>query len=291
MLRKTLIAVAILIAVVCASPLSAQDEPEIGWSDEAEFSLVATSGNSDATTWGLKNTLHRRWENALFELKVGGLRVETTVRTGEALDTPSGPVILTQTETTAEAYFVNANYNRTISGNLFWYAGAIWERNEFAGFTNRYIAEAGVGNLWIDKETQRWFTKYAVTYTDQEDVIPNPDFDSTFVGLRARSDYLQKFGKNKNTTYENNTVVDLNLETSSAWRVDMVNSVSVTMTEQLALKAALTWLYNNMPPLEAFGLVDAAGNPIIGPGGSQVIVDLPLDELDTIFTVALVVNF
>ena len=293
MLRRTclIVLVVIVVTAVFGTPILAQDDPELGWSDKAEFSLVATSGNSEATTFGFKNTLHRRWEKALFEFKLGGLRVETTVRTGEAEDTPNGPVILTATATTAEAYYADLNYNRTITENLFWYAGLMWERNEFAGFTNRYIVEGGVGNLWIDKEAQRWFTKYAVTYTDQENVVEDPTFDSTFAGLRARSDYLQKFGKNKNTTYENNTIIDLNLETTSAWRVDMVNSISVTMTEMLALKASLAWLYNNDPPLELFGLVDSAGAPIIGPGGEQVVVPLALDELDTIFTVALVVDF
>ncbi len=287
--RTSFFTVAAIVLATWTAP--AQDDPELGWSDVAEFSLVSTSGNSEATTLGFKNTTHRRWEKALFELKLGGIRIETTVRTGEAVDTPAGPIPLTQTATTAENYFVDANYNRKISDRLFWYAGAVWERNVFAGIENRSIVEGGAGNLWRDKDTQRWFTKYAVTYTDQKDVIPRSDFDSTFAGLRGRSDYLQKFGKNKRTTYENSTVLDLNLENSSAWRIDMVNSVAVTMTEMLALKASLTWLYNNDPAVEAFGLVDSNGDPILDIGGNQVIVTLPLDELDTIFTMALVVDF
>jgi len=282
----------VLMIALLATPTLAEDgEKELGWSDTAEFALVATSGNSEATSLGFKNTTHRRWEKALFELKLAGLRIETTTRTGVAIQQPDGSFEpLEVSAVTAENYYVGANYNRTISGNFFWYAGAIWERNTFAGFENRYIIEAGVGNVWSETDKQRWFTRYAATYTDQQDVVPRPDFDGKFAGLRAQSDYWRKFGEKGNTKYVNTTVIDFNLDMTEDWRVDMLNSISVKMTDMLAMQAGLRWLYDNDPAVEALGLVDGNGDPIPD-AANQIIVDVPLDELDTIFTVSLVVEF
>jgi hypothetical protein len=281
-----------MIALLATPGLAQDEEKELGWSDTAEFSLVATSGNSEATSLGFKNTTYRSWEKALFELKLAGLRVETTTRTGAAIQRPDGSFEpLEVTAVTAESYYAGANYNRTISKNFFWYAGLVWERNTFAGFDSRTIVEGGVGNLWSETKKQRWFTRYAATYTDQRDVVPRPDFDGKFAGLRAQSDYWRKFGENGNTKYVNQTVIDFNLDQTEDWRVDMLNSVSVKMTEMLAMQAGLRWLYDNDPAVAALGLVDGNGDPITGPGGDQIIVDVPLDELDTIFTVSLVVEF
>jgi hypothetical protein len=53
------------------------------------------------------------------------------------------------------------------------------------------------------------------------------------------------------------------------------------MSDMLALKVSLQWLYDNLPSLE---LVDYTP-------GTPPQVPVPLDDLDTIFTTSLVVNF
>ena len=66
----------------------------------------------------------------------------------------------------------------------------------------------------------------------------------------------------------------------------MVNSIAVTMTGRLALKASLQVLFDNQP---AFDLVEVRGPaPASMPLG--VSVPIELDDIDTIFTTALVIN-
>jgi hypothetical protein len=292
--RKALVLVAAFIVLSVAAtsyPLRAEEEKELGWSDVAEFSWVATSGNSETETLGFKNKTLRRWENAAFELNAGGIQAESTTVIDQFAIGPDRNnftvTTITETKKTAENYYLNGKYGKTITERFFWYASAGWDRNEFAGIRNRYSVSGGVGNLWVDKEKIRWRTDYGVTYTDQEDVVKDPSVDESFGGLRASSTYLQHFGKNKTTTYGNDTVFDYNIDETKDWRVDMINWVSVGMSDMLALKVSLQWLYDNLPSNTSVRLLDA-------PGGTEQPdspVLVPLDDLDTIFTTSLVVNF
>lgn len=265
-------ALALLVPFLCFSASFGAEE-EDGWSDTAEFSFVMTSGNSESSTLGFKNTALRKWTDSLLTLNAGGIRVETTTITRD--EDTSGMLDTTETsETTAEAYYLNGRYDRNISERLFWYAGAGWDRNTFAGIDNRYAVEGGVGNVWFDEEDHKFRTLYGVTYTDQEDVVPDPTVDDTFAGAKFSWSYLNRFGSN--TTYENTLAVDLNLDETDDWRANMINSIAVAMSERLALKVSHRILYDNMPSL-------------VSVGTTPLLVEL--DDTDTIFTASLVVNF
>jgi putative salt-induced outer membrane protein YdiY len=278
-----LFAASIVVAMAATPLLRAEEEKELGWSDVAEFSWVATSGNSETDTIGFKDTLLHRWEDAAFELNAGGIRAETTTITRSATGDPNNPTVTESkfSEKTAENYYLNGKYGHTISERTFWYASAGWERNEFAGVKNRYSGSGGVGNIWVDKEKMSWRTDYGVTYTDQEDVVDNPMVDSSFAGVRASSTYKQHFGDKTKTTYGNDTILDYNIDETDDRRANMINWVAVGMSDMLALKVSLQWLYDNLPSLELVPFTPAP----------PATVAVPLDELDTIFTTSLVVNF
>lgn len=269
--------------LACGS--AAADEPALGWSDKAEMSYVQTAGNSEGSTLGLKNELKRTWAEATFTLRAGAVRAESTTFFRTAVGTPGSFVFVEDKESqlTAENYLLAGRYDRKITERFFWYGGAGWDRNRFAGVENRYVAEGGVGNVWVDTDTVKFKTSYALTYTDQEDVVEVPGSDGSFAGLRLSWDYLHQFGAN--TTYTNVLVVDDSLEETSDWRANMTNSVAVSMNKRLALKASLQWLYDNQPSFADVALVDGLGVPT----GSTVLVEL--DELDTVFTTSLVINF
>ncbi len=67
-------------------------------------------------------------------------------------------------------------------------------------------------------------------------------------------------------------------------RFDWTNSLPVSISETLALKPSLQLLWRNDPALEAIELFTSGGDPT----GSTVLV--PLDKLDTLFTLALVLS-
>lgn len=279
----------LLLLAAGSSPAAAENEKKTGWSDEAELSLVSTSGNSESSTIGFKNTLTRAWESSELEIRAGGIRVESDTITRFAIGTPDdfSEVEISESEVTAEAYYLNGKYTRQVHAKLFWFAGAGWERNRFAGIEDRYLAEGGVGNTWRDDEDLKFNTLYSITWTDQTNVVILPDIDESWIGARFNWNYLNKFGAN--TTYENILILDANLEESSRWRGNMINSLSVSMNSRLALKVSLRWLYENEPAFTNGQLFDP-GNPPT-PTVPATTVPIQLDELDTIFTASLVVNF
>ena len=257
-------------------------KPE-GWKDVAEFSFVATAGNSETSTLGFKNTLARAWEKSSFELKAGAVRGESTTKS-RAVD-PTIPVIVetSTTSLTAENYFLNGRYDHKITEHFFWYTGAGWDRNRFAGIDNRYSGVGGVGNIWRDEDRVKFRTDYALSYTRQENVVDVAGVDDSFLGARLTSKFLHKLGDV--TAYGNDLVVDENLDETSDYRADMTNWVTVSMSARLALKVSLQLLYDNEP---SFELIDDLSSLLPPPG---VKASVQLDDLDTIFTASLVANF
>ena len=257
--------------------------PPERWKDVAEFSFVATAGNSETSTLGFKNTLARAWEKSSFELKAGAIRGESTTKS-RAVD-PINPVIVetSTTNLTAENYFLNGRYDHKITEHFFWYAGTGWDRNRFAGIDNRYTGVLGVGNVWLDEDRVKFRTDYALSYTKQENVVEVAGADDSFLGARLTSKFLHKLGDV--TTYGNDLVVDENLDETSDYRADMTNWVTVSMSTRLALKVSLQLLYDNEPSFES--IADPGDLlPPVGPTASA-----QLDDLDTIFTASLVAYF
>jgi putative salt-induced outer membrane protein len=289
--RRAVRRVAPILLLMLAATLTpgarAQDKPpekKLGWGDSAELAYVATSGNSEVNTLGFKNTLTRTWDNALLEIKAAGIRSESTTTT-HVVTAPGPPAEIDETSTsqlTAENYLFNGKYSRDITKAFYWYGFAGWERNRFSGIENRTTVAGGVGNIWRDTDRVKFRTDYSVTYTDEQDVVEPPDFNSTFEGVRLTSTYQQHFGAV--TVFGDDFIFDEDLSTTSNWRADMTNWVSVTMSSHLALKVSLRWLYDNQP-------AQAAAQDPLGllPPGTVALYDL--DKLDSIFTASLVVKY
>src|SRR5262249_43994507 len=146
--------------------------PPSRWSDSAEFSYVATAGNAESTTLGFKNTLGRKWASSSLELKAGGVRAASTTTTRTAVATgPSSFFVIEEKDTavSAENYFLAGRFDHTISPRVFWFTGAGWTRNRFAGVENRYEGSGGLGNVWVDTDRAKFRTDYALSYTKEED--------------------------------------------------------------------------------------------------------------------------
>ena len=287
------------VCVVCtvvwlavAPPVRAQDKPAAGggaWSDAAEFSYVATAGNSETATLGFKNTLGRKWDKTSLELKAGAVRAQTTTTTRTAVGAvpPGSFTVFEQKDTTlsAESAFLSGRCDRKVSERVFWFAGGGWNRNRFAGIQNRYEAAGGIGNLWVDRERVKFRTDYALSYTKEDDVVQAPDSKDTFAGFRFSWKFEHRLGAT--TTYGNELVLNENLSDTSDLRGDMTNSVAVSMSRRLALKVSLQSIYDHQP---AFREIDLLAPP--PPGGAKIGTVLDeLDTLDTITTASLVVNF
>ncbi len=259
------------------APLSAE---ETGWSGTAELSLVATAGNAESTSFGFKAALEHAWDRSKVILGAEGVRLESTSDDFAVGTTDSFELRSPDAERTAENYKLSGRYEHQLREQWVGHAGVTWERNRFAGISSRLSAQLGVGQLWRDLDDFKFRTDAGVTVTRQEDVDGSED---TSPGLRVSSALLKKFGKG--ATFENKVVVDQSLDDTDDLRLDMVNSIAVSLTEKLALKASLQLQYDNQPSLAEVTLLDRD----LMPTGDLVTVEL--DELDSILTTALVVSF
>ena len=278
-----------LVVAACALALSpalasAEDEAVAtrSWTGSAEVTAVMTSGNAEAESFGARAELGRKWEDSKLKVELAGLRAESTTTRRFGVGTPGDFRLVEEStsELTAENYMLRGRYDRTITERFFWFAGAGWERNTFAGFDNRYSATAGAGTRWIDLDDHHFSTTYGVTYTRQEEVIGTSE---SFAGVRLGYEYDRRL--TPTTTFGSTLLADGNLDETSDYRLDAMNWIQVSMSERLALKVSVQALYDGEPSLVAVNLFDDAGEPTGETGLS------PLEELDLLWTAALVVKF
>ncbi len=284
---RSLTLVAALAALAAFAPGSARAAgdapPKLGWSDSGEFSYVLTSGNSESSTLGLKNTLTRTWERALLTVRAEAIRAESTDVVRTAVGTPADYVVIENrtSRLAAERYFLGGKYDAKISAKYYWNVGASWERNRFAGIENRWVLGAGVGYIWLDGGDIKFKTDGSLTGNRQEESATLET--RSYAGLRGAWDFLWKL--NASTTFENHLVLEDNLSDTADWRADMITSLSVAMSKKLALKVSLEWQYFNQPATAAVALENPPGTLT----GDVVFVELK--SLNTFFTTSLVVNF
>ena len=272
---------------------SAQDappsaSPEI--TSTAELTAVWASGNSDASTFGAAANVRAAWPRSELKFEAGGLRTESTLTTRRAVGSAED-FDLTETtdrERTAENYYARARFDRKISEAFLVFSGVDWLRNTFSGIDSRFLIAAGAGNTIADNERFRLKTDYGVTYTFQNDVVTNPFTSSSFPGIRAAYDLWHRVSE---TTELLSTLVgDLNLDNTDDVRFKFTVALPVAISSRLALKPSIQLLWQNDPSLTEVPLF-AALDPI--PPGTEVptgTVLVPLQKLDSFFTLAVVVK-
>jgi hypothetical protein len=315
----------LLAATIALSPSDARAQAEEKertkrWTNATDLSLVVTEGNSNTSTFGLKNNFQWSWEKARLRWKLEATRSDEAddrflqIDPGfvwEPGEDPPPDVTTTLVEPSPEPdvqiFFTEARYDRTIRGSVAWNAGASWDRNVDAGILSRTILFGGITNVfWNETDELEFDVSYGLSYTDREEDSPDPLKDERFAGFRLTWDYLNKWGSV--TTYENDLTANMNLSDTNDWQYNMTNTLSVAMSKKLAIRLSLQWLYTNEPALEdvdivaRVDLVDPDGVPGSG-DESFVTVEssgvrfvagedrVRKKQLDTIFRTSLVINF
>ncbi|MDH3734380.1 MAG: DUF481 domain-containing protein [Gemmatimonadota bacterium] len=281
----TLAAVGAIALSVGTSAASAQEEDEFGWFYRAELSAVLTGGNSIANTFGLGFTIRSIWETTELQVRGRGLRTNTGTVTRTAVGTIDDFVVdkNNNTEVTAENYFLRGRLDRYINDIFFYFGGLGWERNTFAGFNSRITAVVGAGNTWMNHETSKFSTTYGLTFTQQDDVVNNPDIADTFIGAQLGADYWLQM--TSSTAFESLFLADANFSDLNDLRFDWTNAIEVKISDTLAFRTALQLLFDNQPALTTIPLEQPAGTP------TGELVTTPLGKFDTQFTLSLVADF
>ena len=320
--RTAFVCLTLLLGLGSGQSLAQQGaggERELGWSNATDLSLVFTEGNSAARTLGFANRLQRVWPRSRLEIDATGVRSGTSddrfflvdpgfvFPVGATPDDLSFQFVKPAPTADVATYLLGGRYDRNLTERVFWNVGVSWDRNEDAGILHRYIAFAGVGNIWSETETRQFSTSYGLSYTDREEENPDPEKDRRFGGARLGWDYLERLGSA--TVFESDFTTNINIAKGSDYSFTTTNSVTVSMNAVLSLKVSLQFLYENEPALETgldviahIDLIDPDGIPGSGDelfetvteGGTRIVLDSAdalKDKLDTIFRTALVITF
>jgi putative salt-induced outer membrane protein YdiY len=283
--RRTLAVTAAAAAVLLAAPAGAAVIP--GWYSSTDLMFTLQRGNSQTLNLGINANVTRQWLRTAWKTNGSFVRQDVNEPTRRAINgvLESGPRV-----TKSEKLFVNSNLERRITERFLWNVGGSAERDIFAGLKRRLLGQVGVGYLWQKPDnTSKFQLGVAGTYTDQEEVVDDPDTENQFAGARLTAEGEARFGDRKQHVFNSTLVVDENLQQTDDTRFNWQNSVAVSINQKLALKFGVTLAYDNLPQLVEFdeftrlptGQLLETGRKI--PGRAE--------KLDTTATVSLVINF
>lgn len=271
------------VSTIFPAIIAAQEPDSLPrWADKAELSFVLTSGNSESNSFGVRNTLTRKFHSSTLSLDAGGIRVEsgtitrTAVGTGQANFTVSEQV---DRETTAENYFAEVRYDHQLSDRTYVYGSGSWISNRFAGIDNRWTGAAGIGVKLVTSDRSTFNVDLGATVASEDRIIGGTE---TFGGLRLTWEYTRQV--TETAEFLSQLVLDESLSDTEDLRAEFDNSIRVAINGVLALKTGLKILFDNQPALEEVDLFNAPGGTMIG------TVLTPLNEVDTQVTVSLVVS-
>ena len=283
-LPKAAIAVVAAVLAFGVSGVRAQDatKEDLGWKFSASLGWFWVGGNSESNSFAFGAEAIRKMERSELLLKAGGTQTESTLKTRTAVGTVDEYILEeeSRTERTSELYFARGRYDYSLSKYFFVFGGVDWLRNKFAGIDSRELIALGAGNTWFDKPVVRFKTDYGVTYTFESEVVENPFVKTDFPGARFGYDFWWKI--TTTTEFTSLFIADWNLDNTDDVRIDCRNELPVSVSDHFKLKAGLQFLWRNAPALTSVALFDTDGVPV----GDSVLV--PLEELDTVFTLSLV---
>jgi putative salt-induced outer membrane protein len=220
-----------LIAMLFALPALAQEADEAEeteespWKGSLGLAYLATSGNTDTSTFGLDFTLNREAQPWGFEALAQFNRAED-----------SGVV-------TAERYLLSARALRALNERWDFFAGLSAEKDEFAGFELRGMVETGVVYKALMGPKHHLAFDVGLTWTDEDRVEPEPDAD--YLGGLAGLAYEWKISDSASFTQR--FLFYPNFDNSDDWRLNSDTGIQAAINDWLALKFGYELRYRNEP--------------------------------------------
>ncbi len=266
-----------------------------GWYSSSDLTFALAKGNSETLNMGLNTQITRKWLRTSWNTTGNFVRTDVHEPTRRAVCTGTcGPsltdVELGPTVTKSEKVFVNSAFERRVTERFFWKVAGGFERDKFAGLDSRSSGAAGVGYMWRDLDGSKTLqADVAATYTDQQEVVPDPTTEDSFAGVRFTVSGGYRFGDAKRSAYTSQLVVDENAQDTEDLRANWQNSLSVEMSKRFSLKLNVQFAYDNQPQLVELALFR------LGTAGSlteqQQKFNARAKKLDTSVSASIVVNF
>jgi putative salt-induced outer membrane protein len=168
----------------------------------------------------------------------------------------------TDGEKTAEQYYTDLRTDYNFSDNLYYFLLGGWEKDRFSGLDKRIYLGPGMGYNILTGETHFLSTEAGIDYAT-EDFTDGSDHE--FMEGRVLSEYEYVF--NPKTKFKQTAKYLHNFEDADKFRINTVSSLTTQLNDMFSLKVNYELKYRNQPSPRT------------------------LKKTDTLFSVALVVNF
>ncbi len=217
-------------------PLAAADETvedaASPWTGSLGLAYLATSGNSDTTTFGLDFKMERAptpW----------GLEVIAAFNRADE-----------DSVKTAERYLVGVRAKRSLSERFDLFAGVSGERDVFAGIDPRYVVEAGVLYRALRGPTHLLSFDLGATWTDETQVQTLPDGAEVETGvdyLGAVAGLAYEWKISDAASFVQRLIFYPNFDDSDDWRLSSNTGLSAAVNSWLAVKLDYGLRYRSRP--------------------------------------------
>jgi putative salt-induced outer membrane protein len=219
-----------MVLVLGAVPVLAEDteseeEAEPTWKGSLGLSWVATTGNTDTTTFGLDFGLESKPDPWGFAFAARGNRADD------------------QGVRTAENYLVSARAARKLAQRWDVFGGLAWAKDQFAGFDSQTVASVGATYTAIESQHHLLTFDGGLTYTWEDRVPPSEDVD--FAGGLLGLSWEWQIGANSKLVER--LVFLPNFDDSADWRLNSITTVEAAVNDWLALRFGYDIRHRNQP--------------------------------------------
>jgi putative salt-induced outer membrane protein len=229
----------LFLAVLLAGGVAALHAEEPGapkkpWSNKTELSVVSTNGNTKSTSASGKNTYTHDWNKASLELIGGGL---------SASDNEG---------TTAEQFYASEKGAYKITERNYAFERFAWDKDRFAGYSNRYDSSVGLGRELIKTDRDLLVTELGGGYVSEERIHAD---DKNYGAGRVYGKFEHKISP---TSEFIQTVEYIpNLKDGDDFRVNTESSIQAAISTHFSLKTTYLWKHVSAPPV-GFGRNDTS---------------------------------
>lgn len=198
--------------------------PDPGMHQESEAGIVITSGNTQTSTYNLKEHATYQWATHL--VKFNALYLSTM-----NADTLS-----------ARSWTLGLRYEEALDDRFSLYAAEDVEADTFSGYFQRYNTDLG-GKYFITKETElTWFAEAGYRFTRENRVVGTEN-DKNF--LRAYTEAVKSI--NKNVSGKLWVEYLPNIANFGDYRFNLEPSLSALLNDVFSVKAGYLIRYTSQP--------------------------------------------
>ena len=219
------ISILILIGIVFAGNVYAEEPADKRWKDEAEFLYVQTGGNTDVLTLAFKNMLEYKFSKPLKGVwNISALKSET------------------DGDKTAERYYTDLRLDYLFTEHWYAYVLGTWLKDEFAGFDDRYSVGPGAGYKILIGPKHFLLAEAGLNYTHEDYVVQRGE---SFVEGRAFGKYEYAFTKKNRASLSSEYLYDF--DDNSNYKSNSEAVLISALSDVLSLKVSYEVRYQNRP--------------------------------------------